>query len=213
MGPNLVINRMRTPSIPKTQGARVWALGGRHFVVITAISDGIPFYPNMGSDGSDMLGEINPSVNPPQFIMGPGCSSYGSAIHMGNPSQYVNPNCFGLVPLTSANAVYCDTARSLPGTCFNIRGNVGRNTLIGPGLLNTDFSIFKNNYIRKISETFNIQFRAELFNVLNRTNLGPPNANSLEVIHSAGQYIDGFARITATQTPARQIQFALKAIW
>jgi hypothetical protein len=121
-----------------------------------------------------------------------------------NPNQYVNPNCFGLVPLTSANALYCDTARSLPGTCFNLRGNVGRNTLIGPGLLNTDVSIFKNNYIRKITETCN---------VLNRTNFGPPNAHSLEVIKSAGQYIDGFARITATQTPARQIQFALKAIW
>jgi hypothetical protein len=208
--PNLVINGMWTPSTPKTKGARAWVLGGWQFGVITAISDGIPFY---RSDGSDMLGEINPSVNPPQFNMGPGCSSYGSAIHVANPNQYVNPNCFRLVPLTSANAVYCDTARSLPPTCFNIRGNVGRNTPIGPGLLNTDFSIFKNNYIRKITETFNIQFRAELFDVLNRTNFGPPNANSLELINSAGPDIDGFARITARQTPARQIQFALKAIW
>jgi hypothetical protein len=156
-----------------------------------------------------MLGEINPSVNPPQFNMGPGCSSYGSAILVVNPNQHLNPNCFGLVPLTSANAVYCDTARSLPGTCFSIRGKVGRNTLIGPGLLNTDFSIFKNN-IRRITETFNIRFRAVLFNVLNRTKFGPPNANSLEVINSAGQYIDGFARITAAQTPARQIQFCAK---
>lgn len=175
MGPNLVMTGMWTPSTPKTKGARTWALGGWQFGVITEISDGIAFY-----------------------------RSDGSAIHVVNPNQYVNPNCFGLVPLTSANAVYCDTARSLPGTCFNIRGNVGRNTLIGPGLLNTDVSIFKNNYIRKITETFN---------VLNRTNFGPPNAHSLEVIKSAGQYIDGFARITATQTPARQIQFALKAIW
>lgn len=175
VGPNLVINGMWTPSTPKTKGARTWALGGWQFGVITEISDGIAFY-----------------------------RSDGSAIHVVNPNQYVNPNCFGLVPLTSANALYCDTARSLPGTCFNLRGNVGRNTLIGPGLLNTDVSIFKNNYIRKITETCN---------VLNRTNFGPPNAHSLEVIKSAGQYIDGFARITATQTPARQIQFALKAIW
>lgn len=201
MGPNLVMTGMWTASTPKTKGARTWALGGWQFGVITEISDGIAFY---RSDGSDMLGEINPSVHPQRFNMAPGSSSYGSAIHVVNPNQYVNPNCFGLVPLTSANAVYCDTARSLPGTCFNLRGNVGRNTLIGPGLLNTDVSIFKNNYIRKITETCN---------VLNRTNFGPPNAHSLEVIKSAGQYIDGFARITATQTPARQIQFALKAIW
>ena len=188
----MVINGMRTPSTPKTKGVRAWALGGWQFGVITAISDGIPFYPNMGSDGWDRLGEIHPSVNPPQFIMGSGCSSYGSAIHVGNPNPYVNPNCFGLVPLTAANAVYCDTARSLPGTCFHIRGN---------------------DYIRKITETFNIQFPVELFNVLNRTNFVPHNANSLEVINSAGQYIDEFSRLTATHTPARQIQFALKAIW
>ena len=213
VGRNLVINGMWTAPTPKWNGFTSHVLGGWQFGVITSISDGIPFYPNMGSDGSDMLGEINPSVNPPQFINGPGCTSYRSAINVGNPNAYVNPNCFGLVPITAANAPYCDIARSLPGTCFNIRGNVGRDTLIGPGLLNTDFSIFKNNYIRKISETFNVQFRAELFNVLNRTNFGPPNANSLEVINSAGQYIDGFARITATQTPARQIQFALKLIW
>jgi hypothetical protein len=53
-------------------------------------------------------------------------------------------------------------------------GNAGRNSLIGPGLSNFDLSLFKNNYIRRISENFDIQFRAEFFNVLNRTNFSPP---------------------------------------
>ena len=38
--------------------------------------------------------------------------------------------------------------------CFNLRGNAGRNILIGPGLTELDFSVFKNNYIKRISETF-----------------------------------------------------------
>ncbi len=38
--------------------------------------------------------------------------------------------------------------------------------MLGPGLFNIDFSVFKNNYIPRISETFNVQFRAEFFNVL-----------------------------------------------
>jgi hypothetical protein len=46
-----------------------------------------------------------------------------------------------------------------------IRGNLGRDVAIGPGLFNANFSVFKNNYVKRISEAFNIQFRAELFNV------------------------------------------------
>ena len=38
--------------------------------------------------------------------------------------------------------------------------------MIGPGLSNLDFSVFKNNHVRKISENFNVQFRAEFFNIL-----------------------------------------------
>ncbi len=53
--------------------------------------------------------------------------------------------------------------------CFNLRGNAGRNILIGPGVTSLDFSIFKNNYIKKISERFNVQFRAEIFNILNHS--------------------------------------------
>ena len=42
------------------------------------------------------------------------------------------------------------------------------------GLSNLDFSLFKNNCIKRISENFNVQFRAEFFNILNRTNFAVP---------------------------------------
>jgi len=58
--------------------------------------------------------------------------------------------------------------------CFNLRGNSGRNTLIGPGLTNLDFSIFKNNRIRRISENFNVQFRRSFSTCLNHANLSVP---------------------------------------
>jgi len=41
--------------------------------------------------------------------------------------------------------------------------------------MNLNFSVFKNNYIRRISENFNVQFRAEIFNVLNRANFNVPS--------------------------------------
>ena len=40
-------------------------------------------------------------------------------------------------------------------------------TVFGPGLVTWDASLFKNNYIKKISDSFNMQFQAELFNILN----------------------------------------------
>jgi len=154
------------------------------------------------------------TVNPP-FVIPGACTSF---VNVKNPNTSVNPSCFGLVPQSAATiAAGCDVGRSLPGTCFNIRGDLGRNTIIGPGLVNTDFSVFKNNYVRKLSESFNVQFRAEFFNVFNRANFSPPSFANLEVINSAGTKLIGnngtFGRIIQTQTPSREIQFALKIIW
>ena len=111
----------------------------------------------------------------------------------------------------------CDVARG-PGICPNIRGNLARNSIIGPGLENVDFSMVKNNYIPKISESFNIQFRAEFFNALNRANFAQPTLNANT---AAGRWRHFLHRPTqssvrtnySTQTPNRQIQLALKLIW
>ena len=84
--------------------------------------------------------------------------------------------------------------------------------MIGPGLANLDFSLFKNNRIKKISEAFNAQFRAEFFNVFNRANFASPTDNRT-VFDQAGSPISSAGLITTTQTPSRQIQFALKLIW
>ena len=98
------------------------------------------------------------------------------------------------------------------GTCANLRGNLGRNAVIGPGLSKLDFSVFKNNYIRRISESFNAQFRAEIFNIFNRANFSSPTDN-LAVFDQNGLPIQSAGLIDSTQTTSRQIQFALKLIW
>jgi len=51
----------------------------------------------------------------------------------------------------------------------------------GTGLVNLDLSFFKNNPIRRISENFNVQFRAEIFNVLNRENFGLPISPTIQI--------------------------------
>ncbi len=225
----LVINALWNAPAPKSLGALGnHLLGGWQFGTISTLSDGVPFSIVAGSDGTDILGEQQPSFNPPNVV--PGCSK---SINPGNPDHYINLDCFGFPQQSAATiAAGCDTVRAaamaaaagssaIPGlatSCPNIRGNLGRNALIGPGLVNFDFSVFKNNYIPKISESFNAQFRAEFFNLFNRANFAPPPViqaapTNLEVINSAGSYVPLAGKILATQTPGRVIQFALKVIW
>jgi hypothetical protein len=76
-------------------------------------------------------------------------------------------------------------------------GTEGRNVNIGPGYANWDFAALKDI---KLTESKQLQFRAELFNFLNHTNFRLPDSD----ISSPT-----FNQILAAQ-PARQIQFALK---
>jgi hypothetical protein len=96
--------------------------------------------------------------------------------------------------------------------CFNLRGNAGRNTLIGPGVTSLDFSVFKNNKIPRISENFNLQFRLEMFNIMNHPNFAPPGPGDGNTdIFTANGSPSGLAGVLQRTTIAeRQIQFALK---
>jgi hypothetical protein len=100
--------------------------------------------------------------------------------------------------------------------CSNVLGNTGRNKFYGPGLTTVDFSIFKNTHVPKISETFNVQFRAEFFNILNHTNfLSPGFLNTFGQNNSVYDF-NGSSLPTAlnqTSTTSRQIQLGLKLVW
>jgi hypothetical protein len=95
-----------------------------------------------------------------------------------------------------------------------LRGNAGRNIIPGPGLVSLDFSVFKNNPVRRISENFNVQFRAEFFNILNRANFGTPTIQTnTDIFDSTGAPNGGAGLLTSTVTDPREIQFAIKVIW
>jgi hypothetical protein len=207
---NLVINALYVIPSPKTLGAvGDKVLGGWEVALITELSDGAPFWPSIGSD---MLGEKIGTVNPPNVVAGCSPQNLTNSNYRTGNNFYLNASCVSLVPMTATNASYCDQ-RLAAGICSNIRGDLGRNTILGPGLFNADFSVKKNTYVRKISETFNVQFRAEMFNVLNHTNFAAPPAANLQAFNSSGQANGTYGQITNTQHPNRIIQFSLKMVW
>jgi hypothetical protein len=113
---------------------------------------------------------------------------------------------------TPAIAPQCTPFSAVPGSCANLLGNVARNSVIGPGLQDFDFSLMKNTYVPRISESFDVQFRAEFFNVLNRPNFAAPIDNSA-LFDQTGAPNGGAGSVDVTSTTSREIQFALKLIW
>jgi hypothetical protein len=79
-------------------------------------------------------------------------------------------------------------------------GDAGRNILDGPGLRAVNVSIVKNT---PIGERLNLQFRAEFFNALNRTNLNLPDS----FVGSPT-----FGQVVSAQDP-RRVQFAVKLLF
>ena len=185
-----------------------WQLGG-----IYTASSGVPFTAGFGTDGDPLGLNSSTPFDYPNRLKGPGCASLTNP---GNPRNYIKTQCFAIptAPSAAFYAAHCDASQGTFPQCFNLVGNAGRNTLTGPGLSELDFSIFKNNPIKRISENFNVQFRAELFNVLNRPNFLPPtNPDNTDIFNSAGAPTGVAGLLTGTSTTAREIQFALKFTW
>lgn len=207
--------------------ACAWLTSGWELGSIYKANSGVPFSATFGTDGDPLgLNSTGPWDVPNR---GAGCNPINlnfKSSPTGVPI-YLNTNCFA-VPTAPSAAFFsapmpagCDpTFGSLNPTdpnylwCSNLRGNSGRNSLIGPGTSNLDFSIFKNNYVRRISESFNIQFRAEFFNILNRANFSVPvSPDNTDIFDSTGAPTGVAGLLTSTTTTAREIQFAIKIIW
>jgi hypothetical protein len=216
VGRTLVINAIWEVPGVKTEMAPVkWATNGWQIGGIFKASDGIPFTATFGSNG-DVLGKKSSNTfDYPNRLTGSGCNTL---VNPGNPNNYIKTQCFATptapdLAFASANCVQLAGA-AVSLQCPNLRGNAGRNILIGPGLTDFDFSLFKNNYIPRISEKFNIQFRAELFNVLNHPNFAPPpTPANTDVFTPTGGTPGSVGVLTGTTTTSREIQFALKLMW
>jgi hypothetical protein len=211
----VVVNGTWELGTPKNLSAPAqWVLGGWELGVIFTASGGVPFTPTWGTGSDPALTQSSDDWAYPNRLGGSGCSSLTNP---GNPINYIKTNCFA-IPTWPGDMASWSANCSAPGhpfpQCFNLRGNSGRNILIGPGVTELDFSLFKNNYIKSISERFNIQFRAELFNILNHPNFAPPvQGVNTDIFDGTGNPNPTAGFLTRTTTTAREIQFAVKVIF
>jgi hypothetical protein len=164
-----------------------YALGGWQWSGIITAQTGNTFTVQAGKDQSQTgLGTDRAIFTGIDPFGGNACGSSAPCVN------YLNPAAFTIAPIGGF-------------------GNVGKGSLRGPGLFTWDTGIFKDFPI--VRESVRLQFRAEFFNILNRTNFANPggsttNPNSPTTNASSG----GFGTITAAQDP-RIGQLALKLIF
>lgn len=159
-------------------GAAARLLGGWQLNGIVSLQSGQPYT-------VALPGELDNSNT--------GRSSYGFGAG-DRPNVSSNPNLSSPDP----QQWFDPGAFSMPE--YGSFGNAGRNIIGGPGLANVDFSVLKDI---RVAETATLQFRAELFNMLNTPNFLNPN-----IFFGT----PGFGRVLAARD-GREVQFGMKLIF
>ena len=199
--------------VPKMSvtGAKDKLVNGWWFAGVETLLSGFPITPclaaNQSDSGINQLGSCldRPDIAPGRSISSlthgtsPGCTTPSGVVvpagtRLGTASMWLDPCGFALPP-------------------EGFLGNLGRNVVRGPGFGNLDFTIAKDTSIRGLGEQGMLEFRVEMFNLLNKANFtfgnfcGGNTGTGLDIFEQGG------GAMCDTANPARQIQFALKLIF
>ncbi|HYK92216.1 MAG TPA: carboxypeptidase regulatory-like domain-containing protein [Acidobacteriota bacterium] len=186
------------PFYRNAQGLRGIALGGWQLVGITTFRTGLPL---TVCEDRDINGTLSEACQRPDLVSNPNLAKGKRTL-----GEFFDTSAFVLQPL---------------GTF----GNSGIHNIVGPGINNWDFSIFKDFKIpwfgkggnSLAAESANLQFRAEFFNLFNHTQFSGVNttfvpqvdANGVPLVGLPADPSSGFGSVTGARPP-REIQFALK---
>jgi hypothetical protein len=184
--------------LPFGKGQRMaregWAsavFGGFQVSGVVSVMSGLPIYvvqgsaPNLLAGGSGQVpNQLNPTIAVPGGVGT--VAQRGSSAGVWFDNTVLGINC-------TANCAWAPET----GARF---GTVGRNTLRGPGFFETDLSIFRTF---RITESANLQFRAEALNATNHANFANPASDVTGA---------NFGIITSTYGPnqSRQWRFGLR---
>lgn len=166
-------------ALPYMPGPR-WLTNGWEFDAISILASGNPFSATVGYDRARARPQAGTAPERPDLRFG-----FSNNPVFGSPSRYFDSSAF-----------------ALPTAGFF--GNLGRNTLIGPGLISFDTAVHRNFQLK---EQITLQVRAEMFNSLNHPNFAIPSQRT--VFSSTGP-VASAGLITSTLTSARQLQFGLR---
>jgi Carboxypeptidase regulatory-like domain len=177
------------------------AVSGWTVSAIANLQSGFPFSPQLGynpTGSGDTRNPVRPDIN----------LNFHGKLYPHTVAQWFDPNAFA-APVSTLSSSGAITGGAV--------GNVGRDTLTGPGLKELDLALLKKTQVR---EGASLQFRVEFFNILNHTNFSTPNAitfasapTMVSGTYSAPNVSSTAGVITATSTSSRQIQLGVKLLF
>ncbi len=177
-----------------------WSIGG-----IITLAAGVPFSVENSANRSRNLATGADFSDRPSLA--PGASN--------NPTKGTSSGCtFGTTSIPAGAKLgtpelWFDPCAFIPQELGTF-GNLGRNTVIGPGVQLVDFSVNKHF---QVTESTELEFRSEFFNLFNHANFTAPLTNTRRIFDNQGRLVGSPGTITQTSTPSRQIQFGLKLIF
>ncbi len=190
---NFVVNfqyDLPVPAAVKTHALANTILGGWQVGGIYTRQSGGPFTLRISSDQAftgNSQAAATRGAQRPMYVNAPGCTPNAVT---GNIGHYIKTQCF---------------AFPAPG----VLGNLGRNTLRMPVFRDLDFSVFKNQNLW--GEKLKAQFRVEMFNILNNTNL---TAQTQTIFDGTGKLVSTVGTpLAPTANTSRQIQFGLRLLF
>lgn len=179
-------------------GLMAHAVNGWRVSSIFTAKTGLPFTPLLSGNRSRSKANAA-NADHPDAVAG----RKASDIILGGADQYFDPRAFTVQPV-------------------GFLGTSGRNQLTGPNQVNIDLSLTKEATMKWLGDQGKMEFRAELFNLLNHANLNIPTtgrtiytANETAPAPGAAQPdpIAGAGKIDRTVSSNRQVQLALKLIF
>jgi hypothetical protein len=189
-------------AIPGLHNHFNWAsdriFGGWKITGISTFQSGFPFSIATSSFRSltcDALTFYGCPDNPNQLTAVKTFDPRNSTIN-GKTNLFFDPAAFAQVPACTYGPGA--TGALLNGNVCAQFGNVGRDTIHGPGILNTDLALLKDT---KISEGKNLQVGIEAFNIANHAQFANPNGNIAS---------GNFGRVTGLQVSPRIVQLRAK---
>ncbi|MBM3786087.1 MAG: TonB-dependent receptor [Acidobacteria bacterium] len=163
-------------------------LGGWQLAAISNVRSGTPLTVFLAGNRSrsQWAPSLGPGIGQDRASIVNGFTHQSAVI--GRPEQWFSPAAFTMAPAGQL-------------------GNLGRGTFIGPNLRMFDLALYKAFALPRWNDQARLQFRAESFNLANRSNFGIPTLQAQSITTGP---IGSFGLIRNTITSSRQIQLGLR---